>query len=165
MAVSTPQQLKGFYDAIQAAGAKAINSDFALQIDGFEANWFLCKQAPWPVVAPAGEISVPGPLGIETWQPQQIKVGQQGQITLQETVAGTIDQMLIDIITSRAVFNAWIYEGTPQRFLRAKRVQDCFLQVDNPDRDNENRSQVLVFTGTMFFHYFGEIKPGNAAAY
>ena len=96
---------------------------------------------------------------------QQIKVAQQGQISLYETVAGSIDNMLVDLITRGGTFNAKIYEGTPQKFLRAKRIVDCFIQMDNPDRDWENRSQVLTFSGTLFFHYFGEVLAGNSGDY
>lgn len=165
MTVSTAAYLKGHYDAARAIGAKAISSDFAFEIEGFEQNWLLCKQAPWPEISPAGEIEVPMPLGSTAWQPQQVKIAQQGQITLIETVAGNIDNMLIDIITKGGTFNAKVYEGTPQKYLRVKRIVDCFMQVDNPDRDWENRSQVLTFAGTLFFHYFGENGSGNSGDY
>ena len=81
-----------------------------------------------------------------------------------ETVAGSIDNMLINLITRGGMFNARIYEGTPQKFLRAKRIVDCFIQIDNPDRDWENRSQILLFTGTLFFHYFGGANPDGTSA-
>lgn len=165
MTVSTAAYLKGHYDAARAIGAKAISSDFAFEIEGFEQNWLLCKQAPWPEISPAGEIEVPMPLGSTAWQPQQVKIAQQGQITLIETAVGSIDNMLIDLITKGGTFNAKVYEGTPQKYLRSKRIVDCFMQVDNPDRDWENRSQVLTFSGTLFFHYFGEITPGNSGDY
>lgn len=165
MTVSTAAYLKGHYDATRALGAKVISSDFAFEIEGFEQYWLLCKQAPWPEVSPAGEIEVPSPLGASMWQPQQIKVAHQGQITLYETVAGSIDDMLVNLIARGGVFNAKIYEGTPQKYLRAKRIVDCFLQLDNPDRDWENRSQVLTFTGTLFFHYFGDVLAGNSGDY
>lgn len=166
MTVSTGNYLKGFHDQAQALGAKAISSDFAFEIEGFEQYWLLCKQAPWPELSPTGEIEVANPLGATLWQPQQLKVAHQGQISLMETVAGSIDQMMVNLITSNAArFNAKIYEGTPTRYLRAKRIQDCFLQLDNPDRDWENRSQVLMFTGTLFYHYFGEVMAGNSSTY
>jgi hypothetical protein len=82
-----------------------------------------------------------------------------------ETVAGSIDQMLVDIITSGGKFNAKIYEGTPTKYLRAKRIEDCFLVLDDADRDWENRAQILTFSGTMFFHYFGDIISGNTTNY
>lgn len=165
MATSTAQYLKTFFDATKAIGEPVISSDFTLEIAGFESNYLLAKQCPWPVVSTAGEIEVSMPLGGSRWVKQQAKTNQQGAVTLIETVAGTIDNMLVDIIANGGSFNAKIYEGTPEKFLRAKRITDCFIQVDNPDRDWENRSQILLFTGTMFFNYFGEIIPGNSNTY
>ena len=165
MTVSTQQYLKSFHDATKAMGEKAVSSDFAFEIEGFEANWLLCKQAPLAQLSPAGEIEVPTALGSTIWQAQQIKTAQQGQITLMETVAGSIDDLLLNLITGGAYFNAKMYEGTPDKFIRAKRYERCFIQLDNADRDWENRSQVLMFNGTLFYHYYGEIIPGNSADY
>jgi len=165
MTVSTSAYLKGFYDSTVAIGAKVIASDFALEIEGFEGNWLLAKQCPWPTVTPAGEIEIPTALGAKQWQSQQLDVAQQGQVSLQETVAGSIDNMLIGIIMNGGYFNAKIYEGTPVKYLRYKRIVDCFIRCDPLDRDWENRSQPLMFNGTMFYHYFGEIEEGNSTNY
>jgi hypothetical protein len=161
MTVSTPAYLKGHYNATRALGAKVISSDFALEIEGHESMWLLAKQAPWPVLAPVGEVEVPSPLGATHFQPQQIKIAGQGTISLLETTAGNVDDMLLAIITQRGYFNCKIYEGTPQKYLRYKQLYDCFIQLDNPDRDWENRQQPLLFTGNMYFHFFGDIKAGN----
>jgi len=162
MTVSSAAYLKTFYDQTNDLGSKSISSDFSFEIEGYESMWLLAKQAPWPVISPAGEIEVPTPLGGSAWQPQQIKYNQQGAVAFQETIAGSVDKALIEIMSSGGTFNAKIYEGTPASFTRAKRVRDCFLQMDNPDRDWENRSQVLLFSGTLFFHYFGEEIAGDA---
>jgi hypothetical protein len=165
MTVSTSAYLKGFHDTTKALGSKVINSDFTLEIEGFEAYYLLAKQCPWPENSSAGEIEVPMPLGSVAWDAQQLKINHQGQVTFMETVAGSIDQMLVDIITSGGKFNAKIYEGTPTKYLRAKRIEDCFLVLDDADRDWENRAQILTFSGTMFFHYFGDIISGNTTNY
>ncbi len=165
MTVSTSALLKGHYDATRAQGLKAISSDFSLEIEGFETSWLKCKQFPWPQTSSAGEIEVPMPLGAMMYQPQQLKIAHQGQITLLEDVAGSVDQMLVNLITKGGTFNAKVYEGTPQKYLRVKRVVDCFFQVDDPDRDWENRAQVLSIAGTVFFHYFGETGAGNSNDY
>lgn len=165
MTISNAAYLKSFYDTAKASGAKTISSDFALEIEGFEENWILTKQCPWPELSTAGEIEVPMPLGSAGWEMQQAKVNQQGAVSFMETTAGSIDQMLVNLIASGGKFNAKIYEGTPEKYLRAKRIEDCFIQVDNPDRDWENRSQILIFSGTMFFHYFGESIAGNSNDY
>lgn len=165
MTISQAAYLKSFHDTAKASGSKTISSDFALEIEGFEQNWILTKQCPWPELSTAGEIEVPMPLGAAAWEMQQAKVNQQGAISFMETTAGSIDQMLVNLIASGGKFNAKIYEGTPEKYLRAKRIEDCFIQMDNPDRDWENRSQILIFSGTMFFHYFGEIIAGNSNDY
>ncbi|MFA5920135.1 MAG: hypothetical protein WC856_02440 [Methylococcaceae bacterium] len=165
MAINNAAYLKTFFDTTKALGAKVISSDFTLEIEGFESNYLLAKQCPWPEMSVAGEIEVSMPLGAAMWQPQQAKINQQGAVTFMETVAGSIDNMLLGILTDGGLFNAKIYEGTPQKFLRAKRITDCFLQMDNADRDFENRSQVLTLNGTMFFHYFGEVIAGNTGDY
>lgn len=165
MAQATGSYLKGFYDSSRALGAKAISSDFTMVIEGFEtsANYLLCKQAPWPILTPQGEIEISMPLGMNAFQPQQIKTGQQGQVSFYETRAGNMEQALIDILTGASEFNAKVYEGTPEDYLRYKVLHHCFFQMDPVDRDWENRSQPLLFTGTMFYHYFGEIVTGNAS--
>ena len=165
MTLSVGTQLRAFHNTGKALGAKAVSSDFAFAIDGFEQYWMLCKQAPWPELSTAGEIDVPGPLGSASWGQQQAKINGQGAISFMETTAGSIDQMLVQLITSGGFFNAKIYEGTPEKFIRAKRITDCFIQMDSADRDWENRSQILMFSGTLFYHYFGEVIPGNTADY
>lgn len=165
MTLSNAAYLKQFHETAKAQGSKVISSDFALEVEGFEFNWILTKQCPWPELSTGGEIEVSGPLGSAVWEHQQTKTNLQGAITLMETTAGSIDQMLVNLIASGGKFNAKIYEGTPEKFLRAKRIQDCFIQIDSPDRDWENRSQPLLISGTMFFHYYGEIIPGNSSDY
>jgi hypothetical protein len=165
MTVSTGNILKQFHDTAKASGAKVINSDFWLEIEGFEHIGLLTKQCPDPVLSTAGEIEVPMPLGSGAWQQQQLKPNGQGAISFMETTAATIDRALFDLIVNGGVFNAKIYEGTPEHYLRGKLVQDCFIQLDSPDRDWENRSQILTKTGTLFYHYFGEEVAGNSNDY
>lgn len=165
MTVSTASYLKGHYDTAKAIGAKAVSSDFALEIEGFENMWLLCKQAPWPTLSPSDPVEITLPMGSKAAQPGQLNTYQQGQISMQETVAGSVDNMMINIITRGGTFNAKIYEGTPEKYLRAKPIKDCFIMLDNPDRDWENRSQILLFSGTLHFHYFGEIMAGNSGDY
>jgi hypothetical protein len=89
-------------------------------------------------------------------------VFQQGQMALSETVTGMVQKFLEDVIAKKkGVFDVNVYEGTPDRFYRGYKLRDCFFQVDNPDRDWENRSQITMINGTLFFHFFGEKIPGN----
>lgn len=163
MAVSTGATMARIHESVRAKGDKAINADFAFEIEGFEDIWLLAKQCPQPELSSEGEIEVATPLGGKVWQPQQVKFAQQGAITLMETEAGHIDDMLQALLTSgnKGRFNAKIYEGTPDAYRNYKPIKDCFLVLDNPDRDWENRSQVLQLTGTLFFHYYGEKVAGG----
>jgi hypothetical protein len=153
--VNTGAYLKSLYNATVALGDKAVSSDATFEIEGYEHLSLLIKQFPWPELSPAGEIEVPMPMGAARWQPQQLKINQQGQITLMETQAGHIQAFLEDNISNGARFHAKVYEGTPDNYTRVCHIRDCFIQLDNPDRDFENRAQIMLVSGTLFFHYFG----------
>jgi len=161
MAVSNSDYLKSYHQQIGNVGSPSINSDFYLQIEGYESLSLQTKQAPWPVLSSAGEIEVSGPLGTVRAEPQQAKVYNQGPISFHEDASGSVDSTLLAILSGGGKFNAKIYEGTPENFTLAKRIYDCFIVLDAPDRDWENRAQVLDFTGTLHYHYFGETIPGN----
>jgi len=166
MTISAAAYLQTFHNAANAAGAKAISSDFSIEIVGYESSWILTKKAPWPVLSPGGEIEVPMPLGSLAYQGQQVKVAKQGEIEMYETVAGSIDQLLVNLIVGGGKFDAKLYEGTPQAYLHYKEIFDCFIVIDSdPSRDWENRSQVMTISGTMFYHYFGDITQGNSTNY
>lgn len=165
MAINKSAYLRELYQSTKALGEKVISSDFTMEIEGHEGKYLLCKQAPWPENSSQGEIEIPGPVGMTHYEAQQIKTAHQGQVSFYETTAGDIDKLLIDVIAGGGYFNAKIYEGTPDKYLRYKRIIDCFLQIDDPDRDWENRSQPLMFSGTMFYQYFGEVVEGNSTDY
>lgn len=165
MTVSNAAYMKGFYDTTNALGAKVISSDFTFEIVGFENLFLLAKQCPWPVLTPSEAIEVPTILGAAYWEKSQVKFNQQGPVAFQETVVGHIDKLLIDLLTQGGEFDARIYEGTPQKYLRAKKISKCTIAAEPVDRDWENRTQPLIITGTMFYHYFGEVIPGNTADY
>lgn len=154
--VKSGPQLKKLFNSTTALGDKVVSSDAYFEIHGFEHLGLLCKQFPWPEQSSAGEIEVPMPSGSARWQAQQVKINQQGQITFMETQAGHIAKFMEEVITNNGgVFNATVYEGTPDDFSNKAEIVECFIQLDNPDRDWENRSQIVQISGTLFFHYFG----------
>jgi hypothetical protein len=163
MTIDAKQWLKGKYTSTRALSDKVINSDCMLVIEGFETLKLLVKQMPVPIISTAGEIEVPTPNGAKLWQPQQLKVHQQGAVTLMETRIGHMDTFFDDIAkkADHTRFNATVYEGTDDRFRRAWKIIDAFIVLDNPDRDWDNDAQILTYSGTMFFHYFGETVAGN----
>lgn len=161
MTVSSKEFLKGAYNATRLLGDKAITSDAVMVIDGFEQLQLLIKQFPWPELSSVGEIEVPMPMGAASWQPAQLKINQQGAISIMETVGGQVHDFSERVAASGGRFQATVYEGTPERFYRGLKLVDAFVTLDNPDRDFESRQQVLLVTGTIFFHYFGDKLPGN----
>ena len=164
MTVSSKEFLLGSYNASRLLGDKAIVSDAVMVIEGFETLSLLIKQFPMPFLSTEGEIEVPTPLGAKMWQPQQLGVAKQGPISIMETVGGQAHKFCEEVAARGGKFEATMYEGTPERFHRACKIRDAFIQLDNPDRDWESRAQILLVSGTVFFHYFGETLPGNIVA-
>jgi len=161
MTTSTGAYLASTYKAVKAMGDKSVSSDAMFVIRGFEHLRLLCKQFPWPTLSSGGEIAIATPMGGEAWQSQQLKTNQQGQVTFYETVRGDIEKFIEDVNASGGKFDADVYEGTLEKHHRGVSIVDCFLQLDNPDRDWENRSAATTVSGTLFFHYFGEKIDGN----
>lgn len=164
MAVSNPDVLRGFHNAVKAMGEKSVNSDAWFEIEGAEEIGLLTKQFPFPMLTPGGEIEVAGPVGMGMWQAQQLKTHLQGQMTFEETVTGMVQRFLQSRTGPGVYFDATVYEGTPQAYYRAYKIRNCFFQADLPDRDWENRSAITLVSGTLFFHFFGEVLPGTIVA-
>lgn len=161
MSISSPEVLKGFYNLGKAVGDKSMNSESFIEFAGHPDIGILIKQFPWPVLSPGGEVEGAGPMGSAYWRPQQLKVNQQGQITIQETVTGAAHAFLMDVIAKGGTVNGTVYEGNPTAFYRGAKIVDAFFVVEPVDRDWENRSVVTAYSGTMFYHFFGEMLPGN----
>lgn len=164
MTISSQNTLRALWYAKNAVGAPSINSDATLQIEGFENLLLQTKQFPWPVIGTSGEIEQPGPLGTTSVIPQQLKIAQSGAITFTETVTGAVMAFMSQVSTRGGVFNANVFEGTPERFVRGYRLRGCFFVPDQADRDWENKAQVTLISGTLHFHFFGEEIPGAVAS-
>ena len=164
MSISSQDALKGFYTAKNAIGAPSINSDATFEIEGHEDLVLNTKQFPWPVIGTFGEIEVVTPMGGMYYKPQQLKTAQQGPITFTETVTGRIMRFMEEILRTGGEFNATVYEGTPDRFVRAYKLKGCFFQPDQPDRDWENRAQITLINGTLFYNFFGDQLAPNATS-
>lgn len=164
MTISANDVLRGLFNAKQAVGTPSINSDAWFEIEGHEDLALNTKQFPWPTVGTSGEIEVPMPMGGMYYEQQQLKTAQQGPITFSETTTGRVMRFMEEIVAKGGKFNATAYEGTPDRFVRAYKLVGCFFQPDQPDRDWENKSQITLINGTLFFNYFGQKIPGNTPA-
>jgi hypothetical protein len=161
MTISSADTLRGFYNATKALGTKSISSDAYFEIEGHADLALLTKQFPWPTLGSQGEIEVSTPLGGKTWMGQQIATAQQGPITFTETIAGRVMRFMEDIVANGGEFNATVYEGTPDKFTRAYKLVGCFFVPDAVDRDWENRSQLTLINGTLFYNFFGGRLTGN----
>ena len=153
MTVSNKAFLKATFDQSVALGDKIVSSDANFVMEGLS---LLIKQFPWPILSSQGEIEAAGPMGTKTFQPQQVNTALQGPVAFYETKKGDIQNMLEAILENGGRFNARVYEGPVEAPLRSRRIKQCFFQLDNPDRDFENRAQLVMITGTLFFHFHGE---------
>lgn len=165
MAVSTGSFTKAIHGDIRNLGDKAISADATLVIKGFEGVQFLCHTFPWPTVTMQTAIEVPGPLGTKMVQPGQAKTYYSGAIAFQETVAGTCDQFLLDLISQGGVFDAKVYEGTPGAYLRYKVIEQAHIYMQNTPQRDWNSSTVLDFSGMLNYHYYGETVEGTSTNY
>jgi hypothetical protein len=161
MTISSAAVLGGFYNATKALGTKSINSDAWFEIEGNADLALLTKQFPWPTIGSMGEIEVALPSGGKTWMGQQVNTAQQGPITFTETKGGRVMKFMKDIVAAGGEFNSTVYEGTPDKFTRAYKLVGCLFVPDASDRDWENRSQLTLINGTLFYNWFGSELQGN----
>jgi hypothetical protein len=162
MAVTSAEMLKGMHNIVRAMGEKSINSDSYFEVAGYPEMGMLIKQFPWPTFSTAGEIEIASVAGTAMWQQQAPKINQQAPITFHETVNGSVQRFMKEVYKKGGYFEATVYEGvSPARFHRALKITKCFIQLDQVDRDWENRSQVTTFGGTLFYHFYGDEIPGN----
>lgn len=162
MAVNSAETLSGIRNQQGAADPTALNSDFYLVIDGFESIAIRCNQAPWAVLTPGEPVEVPGPMGTKTQIPSQVNTAQSGAIAFTETTTGQIDNALIAMLLNGGTWNATIYEGDEDKNTRGKVYENCYINCEPIDRMWENRTSPLTVSGTLYYHYYGEIVEGNA---
>jgi len=161
MTLSTDAYLSQALNQLATFGDKSISSDAMFVIDGFENHRLLTKQFPQPILSAGEGIEIPGPMGTVLWQPSQAKINQQGSIQFYETVNGDVETLLTNILARGGRFDATVYEGTMEKFTRGWRITSCFINFENPDRNWEDKQQVLLLAGTLFYHYTGDRVAGN----
>lgn len=164
MTISAKEQLLALHNATRAQGTASVNSDGFIEIEGYEGMSLNIKQFPWPTLGVGGEIERPGPVGMMSFIPQQLKTAQQGPITFLETVGGSVMDFMKRVAASGGIFQCRVYEGTPENFSVGYKLLDCFFVPDVGDRDWENRTQLTMINGTLFYHYYGENIAGSNGA-
>lgn len=155
MTVNTHPVLSTTHQNTRDLGRKASAADAVLVIEGFEGVQLLCKQFPWPMGTVKDGMESYGPNGQMFVQPTNTKTVYEGPVAFYETINGTINKALIDMIQSGAVFQATAYAGRPDDFTDSKDIVDAFLVMDTPDRDWESDTPLLC-AGTLKFHWFAE---------
>lgn len=161
MTVSAGGYLKNIYGQAKATGQLAVSSDAMIEFAGFEGMALQLQGFPWPVLSSQGSIEVPTPLGGARAIPQQVRTMQEGEVTMQETTAGSVSDMLLAMIAQGGTFNGKVYEGDTTNYKFFLPIYDAFLVVSPTERNWENRSQIVSLTGSLTYHFFGEKIPGN----
>lgn len=142
-------------------GDNLISADATFVPQGFESARFVVKQFPDPKVSGGTEIEVAHAGGGSIYRQAPFDAKFTGGFMMYENVAGTAQRFVEDVMARGGYFDARIYEGTPERNYSSKLVVQCFVRLDPTDRDWENRQQVVMISGTIFGHYYGQTFRGN----
>lgn len=162
MPINDAAYMERQFRLVQSLGEKVNAGDATMEPNGFPGMYLTIKQFPHPTISGGNEIEVPGPGGMSMYQQQPIDTKVTGGITFLETSSGFVKQFFRDVIAVGGYFDCRIYEGTPERHTRSYLLEQCFVKIDPSDRDWENKTQVLMLTGTFFGHFFGRQFAGNA---
>lgn len=152
------------YQKTKALGEIALNSEYTMVIDGKDEYTYLVKQFPVPQVTPEDVIEVPLIGGFKTATQQTPRFDFRGSIAFKENMDGAvralIESLQADVeIGVRPTFNATLYLGTPDNFKQKWRIIDAVLFGFDPlDTDTENRSQITVLQGQIFYMYFPDVE-------
>ena len=115
------------------------------------------------MLGPSGEIEYATPLGGKACDAGAVNNAQQGPITFTETVAGRVMRFMKEVARKRRHTSKRRCTKARPKLLARLQAVDCFFVPDRLDRDWENRTQLTLINGTVFFHFFGDRIPGNAA--
>jgi hypothetical protein len=151
------------FSLANALGAPLIAADAMLVPLGFEDVSLLIKNFSQPVISGGDEIQITYPGGGKGWAQSPIDTSYQSPFQIKETEGFRAQGFFSDVLAAGGYFDARIYEGTTERFLRTYMLRKCFIKLEPTERDAENRNMIVIYNGTLFGHYFGETEPGNIA--
>jgi hypothetical protein len=160
--VNTAAYHESNYRLVQALGAKLTAGNFTFEPVGFGGMYLLIKQFPLPFLSGGDAIESPEPGGGFGYVQGPIRTAFEGQVGLQETESGIARQFLVDVIRGGGYFDARIYEGTPGKNTGSYSIEQAFMKIEPPDIDWENRTQLLLLTGSINYRFFGKTYPGNS---
>ena len=116
------------------------------------------------ITAPEDIIEVPMVGGIKGGTQQIPRFEHRGTCALAETVSGHARDLLeraqaTRTVSQRPKFSGTIYHGTPDNHTQKWRIIDAqFFGFDPVDVDVENRGQLTVYSGQIFYMYFPGIE-------
>ena len=138
-----------------------ISSDGNKALDGIESLQFKTSAAPW-VTAGVGEaIEYPALLGTKAAVPGTPPTKFQATLKFHETRKGAVHDFFTQIVNAGGVFDATIYNGTPEKHSSYRNYVNCFFTPEISDRDWDSAT-VLEINGQLTFHWFGGEKKGNS---
>ena len=160
--LQTPDTLRANWLASQALGDKLFSSDAILVPENYPSMFLLFKEFPMPVLSTGEAAEVPMPHGALGYEVTQLKVNHQGQVSIADTTQKEVEKFLAVVRNNKGKFNAWLYEGTQEKYAKAYYLENCSLALETVGRDTEARQQLLYIAGTINYVYFGiKDKKGN----
>lgn len=159
MSVLPADLLAKNYKTAKALGQKEVQCDAYFEIEGHEELKFLAKTFPRPVLASAGVIESYLPNGIKIGQPQQLLTLQSHEVSFYCTKGGATEKAINSLNNSGGIFQSTVHLGQVDNPYASYPLTDCFIAEISPlDHDVEGVGQLVIMSGTLYYHYFGERK-------
>lgn len=145
-----------------ALGPSRSAGNFTLVIDGLEASSLLITQFPVPIVSTTGEpAEVPVPGGGHGWEVTSPDTRFQGAIAGTEKASNALENLMKLILARGGKVDAKLLDGTLDAHRGGKIIRGLMIKLDPADSSTESRNQLLNFTGTAYFSYYGETITPN----
>lgn len=148
---------------------KGIHGEFLLQsigmfvIRGLEDYRFLIKACPRPILTEGDPARTKCAGGVEIVTRAQPENVYEGQLSIIETEGGAVN-VLADWIAQRegGEIDADFYVGTPDNYTQVHELLACAIRFEPSDFDTDSRSEGVVISAPITYHYFGSnVKIGS----
>lgn len=143
------------YQTARAMGAAMLASNAMLVPESRPDFALLIKSFPkfLPTLNDPAEVNYGG--GLQSTVASVPKTSFEGSMTLIETDTGK-GLEFAEWITIVGDTDFLLYDGRADRYIRVHRYYGCKVTLDVGEIDSENRSQILMYNGTIKGHYFGQ---------
>lgn len=115
----------------------------------------LISNFPRPIVTnndPA-EFNLAG--GAQTHVAGAPKTRYQGSFQMIETDTGQGAAFAELLVACGGTTNCIVYDGRPDRFLRANELRNCAITIESPEGDAEGVSTIMRLSGQMTYNFYG----------